>query len=79
MNQIPYAESNGELSVEVELQYASDVFLIDSLNFQKYKSGYDFEYFGGHFTETPVHIHVSGKGRWYLIVIGGGQYKYRFY
>lgn len=79
MAQIPYAESNGRLSVEVQLRYAADVFLVDSSNFRRYKSGQNFKYFGGHYTKTPVHISVEGVGRWYLIVRGGGQYKYRFY
>ena len=79
MVQIPYADSTGQLSVEVQLQYAADVFLVDSYNYQKFKSDKEYEYYGGHYTTTPVHIHVSGSGRWYLIVIGGGQYKYRFY
>ncbi|WP_234698768.1 DUF1883 domain-containing protein [Enterococcus faecium] len=44
-----------------------------------FKSGQKFKYYGGHYTRTPVNITVSGPGRWYLIVRGGGQYKYRFY
>lgn len=79
MAQIPYADSNGELSVEVQLNHAADVFLVDSTNFQRYKSGSSFTYFGGHYTRTPVRITVSGMGRWYLVVQGGGQYQYRFY
>ena len=80
MAQIPYADSNGTLSVEVKLQYAANVFLVDSSNFQKYKSGQSFKYFGGHYTKTPVVITVSGIGRWYLIVDGSNQnYQYRFY
>ena len=59
--------------------HAADVFLVDSTNFQKYKSGKSFKYYGGHYTKTPVHISVNGSGRWYLVVRGGGQYKYRFY
>ncbi|ODR35514.1 DUF1883 domain-containing protein [Eisenbergiella tayi] len=78
MAQIPYAESNGSLSVEVVLKHAADVFLVDSNNFQKYKSGHQFTYYGGHYTHTPVHISVSGIGRWYLIV-RGSDYQYRFY
>lgn len=78
MAQIPYADSNGTLSVEVKLQYAADAFLVDSLNFQKYRSGQNFKYFGGHYTKTPVVITVSGVGRWYLIV-NGSNYQYRFY
>lgn len=79
MAQIPYADTNDSLSVEVQLTHAADVFLVDSSNFRKYKSGQSFKYFGGHYTRTPVHISVEGSGRWYLIVRGGGQYKYRFY
>lgn len=78
MAQIPYADSNGHLTAEVHLNHAAYVFLVDSSNFQKYKSGHDFKYFGGHYTQTPVSISVSGSGRWYLIV-NGSAYKYRFY
>ncbi len=79
MDRIPYADSTGQLSVEVELENASDVFLVDSANFQKYKSGHNFTYYGGYYKQTPVHISVSGVGRWYLIVRGSRRYKYRFY
>lgn len=79
MTQIPFADSNGSLSVEVHLEHAADVFLVDSTNYQHYKSGRKFKYFGGHYTKTPVTISVNGVGRWYLIVRGGGQYRYRFY
>jgi len=79
MANIPYADSTGHLSVEVQLSYAADVFLVDSTNFRSYQSGEDFKYFGGHYTRSPVRISVNGSGRWYLIVRGGGQYKYRFY
>ena len=79
MVQVPYAESNGRLSVEVELRHAADVFLVDQNNFRKYQSGQRFEYFGGHYSRTPVRISVNGIGRYYLIVRGGGQYRYRFF
>lgn len=79
MPQIPCADSNGSLSVDVELQYAADVFLVDSVNLRKYKAGQSFKYFGGHYTKSPVTITVSGSGRWYLIVNGSPKYKYRFY
>lgn len=79
MVQIPYADSQGQLGVEVHLQRAADVFLVDQLNYGKYKSGRDFKYFGGHYTHTPVTINVQGSGRYYLIVRGGGQYRYNFY
>lgn len=79
MTQIPYADTRGTLSVEVHLQYAADVFLLDSINYQNYTAGRDYKYYGGHHTRTPVTISVEGAGRWYLIVQGGGRYRYRFY
>ena len=79
MAQIPYADSNGHLSVKVELQTAADVFLVDSTNYRKMNSGQRFTYYGGHYTQTPVNISVNGSGRWYLIVRGSSQYRYSFY
>ena len=78
MPNIPYADSPGKLSVEVRLQHAADVFLLDSTNFQRYLNHQSFKYYGGHYTRTPVRITVSGRGRWYLIVIGSA-YQYRFF
>lgn len=80
MTQVPYTDSDGHLTVRVDLKHAADVFLLDSINFQRYQSGRDFTYFGGHYTRTPVTISVQGSGRWYLIVNNNGeQYQYRFY
>ncbi len=77
MVKIPYAQSNGSLTAEVKLSYAADVFLVNESNFRKYQSGQRFEYYGGHYTKTPVRINVSGIGRWYLIV-DGSDYQYQF-
>jgi len=80
MAQIPYADSNGHLSVKVELRHAANVYLVDSANYRRYTSGQRYDYFGGHYTKTPVTISVQGAGRWYLIVDNNGeQYSYSFY
>lgn len=80
MAQIPYADSNGHLSVKVELKHAANVYLVDSTNYSRYTSGQRYDYFGGHYTKTPVTISVQGAGRWYLIVDNNGeQYSYSFY
>ena len=77
MTKYPYAHSSGKLSVTVKLKNAADVFLVDSTNGQKFHAGKDFKYYGGHYDRTPVHITVSGVGKWYLVVIGS-DYKYVF-
>lgn len=79
MDRIPYADTDSTLTVRVELQHAADVFLVDSINYQHYKSGRRFKYFGGHQTSSPVTISVQGAGRWYLIVNGNTRYNYQFF
>ena len=77
--EFPYAySSKGRISVEVWLQCASDVYLVNELNFKKFRAGQEFRYYGGHYTHTPVRISALGYGRWYLIVRGKGQYQFRF-
>lgn len=78
MDKIPYAISTGTLSVEVHIENAADVFLVDSTNYSSFKAGRKFKYFGGHYDRTPVTITVNGSGKWYLIVRGSGKYQYRF-
>ncbi len=68
MARIPYFDINGNLTVQVELKNASDVFLVDSQNYRKFQSGQAFKYVGGHYDRSPVTLNVSGSGRWYLIV-----------
>lgn len=79
MDKYPCAQSNGTLTVEVELKYESDVFLVDYHNFQNYLNNRDFRYYGGNYNQSHVKITVKGVGKWYLVVIGKGQYSYRFY
>ncbi|PEK40937.1 hypothetical protein CN586_25180 [Bacillus toyonensis] len=79
MAQIPYANSNGVLTAQVDIPHACNVFLVNSNNYRRYSSGQNYEYFGGHYDRTPVTITVEGAGRWYLIVECNGRYQYNFY
>lgn len=80
MTQIPYANSNGHLSVKVDLKHPAEVLLLDSINFNRYQSGLQYTGYGGYYRETPVILSVSGAGRWYLLVNNDGEeYKYLFY
>lgn len=78
MSKIPYVDSNGPVQATVKLSHASDVFLVDSINFRKYQTGQRFSYYGGHFTKTPVTISAPKAGRWYLVVNGSPRYQYSF-
>ena len=56
--------------VRAEISHASDVFIVDSTNFSKWKQGRDFIYHGGHYSESPVDIPVPRGGVWYAIIEG---------
>jgi Domain of unknown function (DUF1883) len=59
--------------VEVSLAgSASDVFLVDSMNFSKFERGATFTYFGGHYDRSPVVLQVPSPGTWTAVVIPQG-------
>lgn len=55
--------------VEVTLRgSAANVRLLDSSNFQKYKSGRQHRYYGGLITRSPVRLVVPHSGNWHVTV-----------
>lgn len=77
MAKVPYVDSSGHFTAIVDLDNASNVFLVDESNFRKYRSGQSFTYYGGYYDRNPVRISVNGIGRYYLVV-EDSDYKYRF-
>ncbi len=75
---VPYFDNpGGNLTAKVQLDNASNVFLVDQTNYTLYQSGQPFKYFGGYFQKNPVLITISGPGRWYLIV-ESSNYRYNW-
>ena len=59
--------------VEVALDNAANVMLLDPTNFDAYQNRRPFRYRGGYATTSPFRIDVPHAGRWYLVVdLGGG-------
>ncbi|UZP02035.1 DUF1883 domain-containing protein [Clostridium botulinum] len=79
MSQIPYVDSPGYVTAEVKLRYASNVFLVDRTNLDRYNSSRGFNYYSCYYDHSPVKISVNQSGRLFLIVDNGEQYNYRFY
>jgi hypothetical protein len=52
---------------------AANVLLMDESNFQNYKAGRQFQYYGGYFTQSPVIIKVPSAGHWKVVVDLGGR------
>ena len=64
--------TGGEI-VEVILKgNAANVRLMDSSNFQSYRSGRRHRYFGGHAKKSPVRLQIPNAGHWYVTVDMGG-------
>ena len=56
--------------VRAEISHASDVFIVDRTNYSNWQRRRGFDYFGGHYTESPVDIPVPRTGTWYAIIEG---------
>ena len=51
---------------------AANVRLLDSSEFQSYKSGRQHRYYGGHYTQSPVRIQIPYNGNWHVVIDLGG-------
>ena len=51
---------------------SANVKLMDSQNFQNYKSGRKHSFYGGHVTSSPFNISVPNYGNWYVTIDLGG-------
>ncbi len=58
--------------VEVTLDKAANVKLMDSSDFSAYRQGGRHRYFGGHATRSPFRVAVPSSGHWHLAVDLGG-------
>ena len=63
--------AGGEI-VEITLDASANVRLMDSPNFQMYRSGRRHQYIGGHAKRSPVRLQIARSGHWYVVVDLGG-------
>jgi hypothetical protein len=59
--------------IEVTLDHAANVQLMDSTNYQNYRAGRPYRYFGGHVTSSPYRLRPPRHDRWHLVVDLGGN------
>ena len=58
--------------VEVTLDKAANVRLLDETNYAKYKRGERHQYYGGYAKKSPVHLKPPRAGKWHLVIDLGG-------
>lgn len=59
--------------IEVTLDHAANVLLLDSSNFNSYRDGRPYRYYGGYVTSSPFRVSPPRRDHWHLVVdLGGG-------
>lgn len=58
--------------VEVEIDRAANVLLLDDTNFAAFRRGGRYSYFGGYYRQTPVRLVPPRNTNWHLVVHLGG-------
>ncbi len=59
--------------IEVTLDHPANVLLLDPTNYNEYRNGRTYRYFGGYAKASPVRISPPRAGNWHLVVdLGGG-------
>jgi Domain of unknown function (DUF1883) len=62
----------GEEVVEVTLDSAANVRLLDEPNFNGYRTGRQYNFYGGYVTRSPYTTRVPHSGHWHLVIDLGG-------
>ena len=50
----------------------ANAFVVDQLNYQRYRDGKAFQYHGLHAKASPVHVRVPASGHWHAVIDLGG-------
>jgi hypothetical protein len=73
MNYLHYELDVGSNDViEVTLDHAANVQLMDSSDYYNYKDRRSFLYYGGYVTKSPYRLRAPYQGRWHLTIDLGG-------
>jgi Domain of unknown function (DUF1883) len=63
--------SQGDVAL-VTLDAQANVMLLDDSNFNAYRNGASFNYFGGWASKSPVRLAAPHSGHWHIVVDIGG-------
>jgi hypothetical protein len=61
-----------EKIVKIILDGWANVMLLDDINYNYYKQGFNFKYYGGKVTNSPYHIRPPQYGHWNVVIDRGG-------
>lgn len=65
--------------VQLDCDTQCNFMIMDNTNYQNYRNGRQFNYYGGHYTHFPARIAVPHTGTWHVIIdLGGGRANIRY-
>lgn len=71
-----YKEGNfgkGDI-LSITIDRKVNIYLMNNINFQRYKNNQNCEYYGGASGSSPYNITVPSTGHWYIVIdLGGGS------
>ena len=59
--------------VQVTLDHAANVMLLDAPNYYQYKQGKDCTFYGGYAKQSPVTLQAPNRGHWHVVIDLGGK------
>jgi len=59
--------------VEVTVNQAANVYLVNQQGYQNYLNGNEFSHQGGYTTESPTRLRIPSSNHWYVIVDNGDE------
>ena len=59
--------------VQVTLDGQANVLLLDPSNYEAYRNGHPYRYYGGHAQTSPVRLEAPRGGKWHVVVDLGGN------
>lgn len=59
-------------TIQVTLDKQANVKLMDGINYQNYRSGQRYKYYGGLTRKSPVNLRAPHQGHWHLVIDLGG-------
>ncbi len=70
-HELGVVEAGSVAVIELEGTEAN-VLLLNATNFRSYARGGRYQYYGGHYTNSPVRIAVPTTDEWFVVVDLGG-------
>jgi len=59
--------------VQVTLDHAANVMLLDAANYTQYRLGKDCDFYGGYAKQSPVVLSPPHRGHWHVVIDLGGK------